>query len=171
LSLDTGQLKRPFSSRFAATQSAVPVKVPDSRENRCLVAYKSVRLHLVASFEKIKDPRHGGNTLHHFGEIIFVAYTCLLCGVKSYELMQEFCEIRPIENSCHWVLNTLFRKDHNQTRQKNGAKNHSTMRRIAHNTLKRAPDHSKRKRPGSLSKKQLRAAQYETYLELLLSLV
>ena len=27
------------------------------------------------SFEMIKDPRNGGNTLHHFGEIIFVAYT------------------------------------------------------------------------------------------------
>jgi hypothetical protein len=27
-------------------------------------------------------------------EIIFAAYTGILCGVKSYELMQEFCEIR-----------------------------------------------------------------------------
>jgi hypothetical protein len=45
------------------------------------------------------------------------------------------------------------------------------MRRIAHNTLKRAPDHSKRKRPSSLPKKQLRAAQDETYLEQCLSLV
>jgi hypothetical protein len=35
------------------------------------------------SFERIKDPRRGGNTLHHFGEIIFVAFTCILCGVKS----------------------------------------------------------------------------------------
>ena len=46
------------------------------------------------SYEKIKPPRTGGNTLHHFGEIIFVAFTCILCGVKSYDLMQEFYEIR-----------------------------------------------------------------------------
>jgi predicted transposase YbfD/YdcC len=56
-------------------------------------------------------------------------------------------------------LDTLFREDHNHTRQKNSAKNHSTMRRIAHNTHKCAPDPSRRKRPSSLPKKQLRAAQ------------
>lgn len=31
------------------------------------------------SFERTKDPRVGGNTLHHLGEIIFVAFTCILC--------------------------------------------------------------------------------------------
>ncbi len=36
---------------------------------------------------------------------------------------------------------------------------------IARNTLKRAPDRGKCKRPGSLPKKQLRAAQDEAYLE------
>ena len=46
------------------------------------------------SFESISDPRNGGNTLHHFGEIIFMAFTCILCGVKSYDLMEEFCEVR-----------------------------------------------------------------------------
>lgn len=44
-----------------------------------------------------------------------------------------------IENSCHWVLDTLFREDHNPTRRNNRAKNHSTMRRTANNTLKRPP--------------------------------
>jgi hypothetical protein len=76
-----------------------------------------------------------------------------------------------IENSCHWVLDTLFREDHNPTRRNNRAKNHSTMRRTANNTLKRPPDHSKRKRPSSLPKKQLHAAQDETYLEQCLYLV
>jgi hypothetical protein len=37
--------------------------------------------------------------------------------------------------------------------------------------LKRATDHSKRKRPSSLTKKQLRAAHDEDYLEEVLSLV
>jgi hypothetical protein len=73
--------------------------------------------------------------------------------------------------SCHWVLDTLFREDHNQTRHKTGAKNQSTMRRIAHNTLKKAPDPHHRKRPSSLPKKQLRAAHDEAYLEKCLSLV
>jgi len=76
-----------------------------------------------------------------------------------------------IENSCHWVLDTLFREDHNQTGKRNAAKNLSTLRRIALNALKRAIDHSTRKRPSSLTKKQLRAAQDEDYLEEVISLV
>lgn len=76
-----------------------------------------------------------------------------------------------IENSCHWVLDTLFREDHNQTGKRNATKNLSTLRRIALNALKKATDHSKRKRPNSLTKKQLRAAHDEDYLEEVLSLV
>jgi hypothetical protein len=76
-----------------------------------------------------------------------------------------------IENSCHWVLDTLFREDHNQTGNRNAAENLSTLRRMALNALKRATDHSTRKRPRSLLKKQLRAAHDESYLEEILSLV
>jgi predicted transposase YbfD/YdcC len=76
-----------------------------------------------------------------------------------------------IENSCHWVLDTLFREDHNQTRKRNAAKNLGTMRRIGLNLLKQAPDNSKRARPKSLPKKQLRMANDESYLESPLSLV
>ena len=78
-----------------------------------------------------------------------------------------------IENSCHWVLDTLFREDHNQTSQRNAAKNLGTLRRIALNALKRAPDHSKRqrKRASSLTRKQLRAIHDEAQLEEILSLV
>ncbi len=76
-----------------------------------------------------------------------------------------------IENSCHWVLDTLFREDHNQTGKRNAAKNLGTLRRMALNALKEATDHSKRKRPSSLTKKQLRAAHDESYLEEILSLV
>jgi|GEM_PF-1338431 len=299
-------------------------------------------------FQEIPDPRNGGHTLHHFGEIIFMAFVCILCGVKSYELMEEYCELRIewfkkwislpngipcyntfsrvfeaidpgifsqcivthlqqagvilsdeqivdgkgdyvlcvkgnqgnlhhevmdqfdyaarqldggkldnenwsytesivkkhgrnerrqtvvchyldwmdpeiralwknlgsivmvsrdrdhggekskvethyyitslsdccaeriqkyirnhwlIENSCHWVLDTLFREDHNQTRKRNAAKNLGTMRRIGLNILKQAPDNSKRSRPKSLPKKQLRMANDESYLESSLSLV
>lgn len=46
------------------------------------------------AFALIEDPRSGGNTRHHFGEIIFMAFAALLCGVRSYELMEEFCELR-----------------------------------------------------------------------------
>ena len=78
-----------------------------------------------------------------------------------------------IENSCHWVLDTLFREDHNQTRKRNAAKNLGTLRRIALNALKSAPDHSKRrrKRASSLTRKQLRAIHDEAQLEEILSLV
>lgn len=46
------------------------------------------------AFETLQDPRSGGRTLHHFGEIIFMALTCIVCGVKSYELMEEFCKLK-----------------------------------------------------------------------------
>ena len=45
-------------------------------------------------FEEIQDPRHSGHTLHHFGEIVFMAFVCILCGVKSYDLMEEYCTLR-----------------------------------------------------------------------------
>ena len=43
-------------------------------------------------FASINDPRDGGHTLHHFGEILFIAFAAVLCGVRSYELMEEFGE-------------------------------------------------------------------------------
>lgn len=45
-------------------------------------------------FASISDPRNGGHTRHHFGEILFIAFAAVLCGVRSYELMEEFGELR-----------------------------------------------------------------------------
>ena len=98
-------------------------------------------------------------------------YITSLSGCSA-ELMQQYIRHHwQIENSCHWVLDTLLREDHNQVRKHNAAKNLSTLRRIALNMLKQAPDNSKRSRPKSLPKKQLRVANDESYLEELLSLV
>ena len=44
------------------------------------------------AFDNLEDPRTGGNTKHHFGEIIFMAFTSMLCGMTTYEMMEEFCE-------------------------------------------------------------------------------
>ena len=98
-------------------------------------------------------------------------YMSSLKRVKAKEMQKYIRSHWRIENSCHWVLDTLFREDHNQTGKRNAAKNLSTLRRIALNALKKATDHSTRKRPSSLTKKQLRAAQDEDYLEEVLSLV
>ena len=98
-------------------------------------------------------------------------YISSLEGVKAKKIQKYIRDHWRIENCCHWVLDTLFREDRNQTGKRNAAKNLGTLRRIALNALKRATDHSKRKRPSSLTKKQLRAAQDETYLEEVLSLV
>lgn len=57
------------------------------------------------TFATITDPRNGGNTRHHFGEILFMALAALLCGVRSYELMEEFCELRE-----KWLRKWLKRK-------------------------------------------------------------
>ncbi len=37
-----------------------------------------------------EDSRNGGNTRHHFGEILFIAYGAALWGVRSHEHMEEF---------------------------------------------------------------------------------
>ena len=74
-------------------------------------------------------------------------------------------------SSCHWVLDTLFREDHNQTGNPNATKNLSPLPRIALNALKQATDQSRRKRPSSLTKKQLRAAHDEDYLRKVYSLL
>lgn len=46
------------------------------------------------AFEDLKDVRGDGHTKHHFGEIVFMAFCSIVCGIKSYELMEEFCTIR-----------------------------------------------------------------------------
>lgn len=45
-----------------------------------------------SAFNPLNDPRTGGNKQHHFGSIIFMAYTCIICGVARYDLMEEFCD-------------------------------------------------------------------------------
>ena len=70
-----------------------------------------------------------------------------------------------IENSCHWVLDTLYREDHSQVRIVNAVKNFAILRRIAHNLLK--TDTSIKK---SLPMKQMRAMANEAYRNDLLSL-
>jgi len=100
-------------------------------------------------------------------------YMSSLTKARAEELQGYIRGHWAIENSCHWVLDTLFREDHNQTRKRNAAKNLGTLRRIALNALKSAPDHRKRqrKRPSSLTRKQLRAIHDEAQLEEILSLV
>jgi len=43
------------------------------------------------AFEIIEDPRSGGNTRHHFGEVLFMTITGLLCGMNNFEEIEEFC--------------------------------------------------------------------------------
>jgi len=70
-----------------------------------------------------------------------------------------------IENQCHWVLDTCFREDHNQTCKDNAAKNLGAVRRIVLNILKEDPGVK-----GSLPAKRRRALMNRIYRERLLSL-
>ena len=70
-----------------------------------------------------------------------------------------------IENQCHWVLDTCFREDHNQTSTAHAAKNLGTVRRIVLNILKEDPGQK-----GSLPSKRRRALMNRTYRERLLAL-
>jgi predicted transposase YbfD/YdcC len=74
-----------------------------------------------------------------------------------------------IENRCHWVLDAIYREDHNQTRDRNSAANHSILRRMALNAHNRMPFEGKKHK--SLPKRELRATHDTDYLEQLLSLM
>ena len=63
-----------------------------------------------------------------------------------------------IENSFHWVLDTVFREDQARTQHENGAENLAVLRRVALNLLKQ---HSGK---GSLKNKRYRAALDEHFL-------
>jgi predicted transposase YbfD/YdcC len=70
-----------------------------------------------------------------------------------------------IENSCHWVLDTAFREDHNQTYIGHAAKNLGALRRIVLNLLKIDLTDTR-----SLPKKRRRAMLDLSYRDALLAL-
>ena len=98
-------------------------------------------------------------------------YMSSLKEVRAPEVQRYIRGHWAIENNCHWVIDTIFREDANEVTNRNSAKNLSTMRRIALNTLKNAPEISRKKAPASMTKKQLRAAQDIDYREQCLSIL
>ena len=44
------------------------------------------------SFKIIEDPRTGGNTKHHFGEVLFMVVSAMLCGMNSFSDIEAFCK-------------------------------------------------------------------------------
>ena len=45
-------------------------------------------------FTIVEDPRTGSHKKHHFGELIFIAVTALVCGVQSFSGMIEFAHLQ-----------------------------------------------------------------------------
>lgn len=96
-------------------------------------------------------------------------YMSSLHDVRAEELLGYIRGHWSIENRCHWVLDAIYREDHNQTRDRQSAANHSTLRRMALNAHTQMPFEGKKRK--SLPKRELRAACDESYLEQLLSLM
>jgi predicted transposase YbfD/YdcC len=96
-------------------------------------------------------------------------YMSSLTKTRASEMLGYIRGHWKIENSCHWVLDAIYREDHNQTRERNAACNLGTLRRMALNTHNRMA--AKAKKYKSLPKRELRALKDEAYLEKLLSLV
>ena len=44
------------------------------------------------SFQILEDPRTGGNKKHHFGEILFMSLTAMLCGMDHFTQIEDFCD-------------------------------------------------------------------------------
>ena len=87
------------------------------------------------------------------------------CAGNAKELQRAIKQHWAIENQCHWVLDTCFREDHNQTRTGNAAKNLGAARRIVLNILN--ADKTIKK---SLPKKRFHALMDISYREKLLFL-
>ncbi len=71
-----------------------------------------------------------------------------------------------IENSCHWVLDVVFRKDQARARCGDAAQNLSSLRRIGLNLLKNDPVRPREPIRG----KRIYAALDPSYLEAILAL-
>lgn len=96
-------------------------------------------------------------------------YMSSLKDVRAPEMLAFIRGHWSIENRCHWVLDAIYREDHNQTRDRHSAANHSILRRMALNAHNRMPFEGKKRK--SLPKRELRAISDSAYLEQLLSLV
>ena len=96
-------------------------------------------------------------------------YISSLQDIRAAEMLGYIRGHWGIENRCHWVLDAIYREDHNQTRDRQAAANQATLRRIALNAHNRMPYEGKR--PKSLPKRELRALTDKSYLEKLLSLM
>jgi hypothetical protein len=48
----------------------------------------------IASFSVIEDPRTGGNKLHYFGEVLFMAVSAMLCGMNCFSDIEDFCDLQ-----------------------------------------------------------------------------
>ncbi len=71
-----------------------------------------------------------------------------------------------IENSLHWVLDVVFGEDSSRARTRNAASNLSSLRRLAHNLIKKEEQYAER----SVKKRKFAASQNPDYLERLLGL-
>ena len=47
-------------------------------------------------FEKLEDPRKGNHRKHHFGEVMFMSVTAMLCGMNSFSEIVEFVELQEV---------------------------------------------------------------------------
>ena len=54
------------------------------------------------AFIIIEDPRTGGNKKHHFGEVLFMVVTGVLCGMNGFADIEEFCH-EDIEWFKKWI--------------------------------------------------------------------
>jgi hypothetical protein len=43
------------------------------------------------SFEIIQDPRIAGNKKHHFGVVLFMVVSAMLCGMNTFAAIETFC--------------------------------------------------------------------------------
>ena len=54
------------------------------------------------SFEIIQDPRTSGYTRHHFGEVLFICLTGILCGMNGFAEIEHFAKLHQKWSRFRW---------------------------------------------------------------------
>jgi predicted transposase YbfD/YdcC len=55
----------------------------------------------IGSFSVIEDPRTGGNKLHHFGEVLFMAISAMLCGMNCFSDIEDILALKGNQGNLH----------------------------------------------------------------------
>ena len=112
----------------------------------------------IAHIERSRNDERSGKTSVESAHFIFSDKHATAAEVHRY-VRDHWA----IENSLHWVLDMTFHEDRSRVRVGHAAKNFATLRRMALNLLRTAPNPPRHKKNLSIRRKRAVCSLNETY--------